>query len=202
MTLYFHFAQGLKKKCAEKEWLKDSDGLVGYFKKVSESGDPATQCFCMAGRQPDAEDPKTDSFVEVIQTSESQEGMPTRDYMPKRSNSSNLKDVYVSKGGKLPAFAERRKAQQKTERSWVTVGFNPFQEKVQRDDGSLVKIGSLSFDTMPSRTSQPSGGGGKEDNVPNHTEPVTFIHLLELEDSDMEGGPGPKGCREARRFEC
>lgn len=201
MTHSSQYSQGLQKKYEEKGWLKDSDGLVGYFKKVSESGDPATQCFCMAGRKPDVEDPKRDSFVEVIQTSESQEGMPSRDYTPRRSVSSTLKDMHVSKGGKLPAFAERRKAQQKMERSWVTVGFNPFREKVVRDDGSLVKIGSMSFDTMTSKTSQDCAGRGREGNAPNYTDPVTFIHLLERE-SDVDGGVEPKHRPAAKRFEC
>ena len=155
----------------------------------------------MAGRKPDVEDSKTDSFVEVIQTSESQEGMPTRDYTPKRSILSNLEDMHVSKGGKLPAFAERRKAQQKMERSWVTVGFNPFREKVVRDDGSLIKIGSMSFDTMPSKTSQDPPGRGREGKAPNYTDPVTFIHLLELE-SDVDEGAEPEHRPAAKRFEC
>ena len=190
--------QGLRKKCEEKGWLKDVDGLMGYFDKASTSGDPnKPPCFCMVGRDREPSEVgelKVDisSFVQIIKTTESQEGMPSRD-VPRTTTvprqRSSLRSSADDSKSSLPAFAARRKSQQRTEqRTWTTIGSNPFRDTTSNNEneGSLTKIGSISFDTIPTRTSSAKSFiRPKEDTSPETGERVTvtysYIHLLETD---------------------
>ena len=196
--------QGLQKKCEEKGWLKDVDGMLGYFKKVSTSRDPDKQCFCMNSRNEPDDTAETfvqlASFVPIVRARESNEGMACSIASPIAKKEEKSPRRADESKGTLPAFAARRKAQQRTEqRTWTTIGTNPFRETIVSNHGSMTKVGSLSFDSSSSRQSQQSVRIPKDDSLLDPEKHESHIHLLEIE-TDVESSEEEN--HYGSRFEC
>lgn len=176
---------------------------MGYFDRASKpSNSSKSPCFCMMGRErepSEAEEFKIDvsSFAQIIQTTESQEGMSSPDVPTTTTTTttvprqrSSLRSGVDDSKGSLPVVAARRKAQQKMEqKSWTMIGSNPFRDtspSSNDNEGSISKIGSRSFDNVHTRTStvksivrpKEDGSSKEGDNV---TVTYSYIHLLETD---------------------
>eukprot|EP00977_Amphora_coffeiformis_P005735 scaffold1216_cov136-Amphora_coffeaeformis.AAC.1 len=179
-------AKGIHKKCEEKGWLRDVDGLFKYFGKGSSKSKSLDGRLCGGGGVYSDPEPKEDqvameAWVPVIQATESREGL----------------QVSLSRGLDRPKASEptRRGASRKVEHmDWIDIASNnPFRN--QEKSGSLVKVSSLSFDSHA-----PSDEGSAVDEIMPPTmeksKRRSHIHLLEIKEAENEEEV------ETTRFEC
>lgn len=184
--------QGIHKKCEEKGWLKDVDGLLKYFSRSSsEKEHEGNVHFC--GVTPSDPEPKEDhvrlaTLAPIVHASESKEGLQLASGRTSSSAGHTRQNLsQPTRSIASPMFKQS---------DWMDkMPENPFQE--HRKIGSIVKIASLSFDSHA--PSDEASGTVDEIMTPTRQQKsrgMNHIHLLEIAENGEEDG------QEITRFEC
>jgi len=179
-------AQGIHKKCEEKGWLRDVDGLLKYFGKGSSKSESLGGRFCGVHSDPEpADHVSMDVSVSIIHASESREGLQIslRHSFPSKASdgSKTLKPSkrFASEGMDHTECAE-------------VVSYNPLKDYGK--SSYTINEASVSFDSHA-----PSDEGNTADEIMSPTNQKiqrrNHIHLLEIEEADSQK-------EKISRFEC